>query len=44
MLRKEGNDPLLYMERKAYLEGLQTGLAGLDNARERCGTGAAAVA
>jgi hypothetical protein len=33
VLRKEGNDPLLYMERKAYLEGLQTGLAGLDYAR-----------
>ena len=30
---KEGNDPLLFLERKAYLEALQAGLAGLDQAR-----------
>lgn len=33
VLWKECNDPLLYLERKAYLEALQTGLAGLDEAR-----------
>ena len=30
---KEGNDPLLYLERKAYVGALQTGLSGLDAAR-----------
>ena len=33
MLWKECNDPLLYLERKAYLEALQNGLAELDEAR-----------
>lgn len=30
---KEGNDPLLYLERKAYLDALQDALAGLETAR-----------
>ncbi|HVS34093.1 MAG TPA: hypothetical protein VMS17_00845 [Gemmataceae bacterium] len=30
---KECNDPLLYMERKAYLDAIQNALAGLDEAR-----------
>ena len=30
-LWKECNDPLLYLERKAYLTALQNGLAGLDD-------------
>jgi hypothetical protein len=33
VLWKECNDPLLYMERRAYLEAMQNGLAQLDNAR-----------
>ena len=33
VLWQECNDPLLYLERKAYLEGLQNRLAGLDAAR-----------
>jgi hypothetical protein len=30
---KECNDPLLYMERRAYLEAMQNALAELDDAR-----------
>jgi len=32
-LWKEGNDPLLYLERKAYLNGVQDALAGAEAAR-----------
>lgn len=32
-LWKEGNDPLLYLERKAYLEAIQDALAGVEEAR-----------
>jgi hypothetical protein len=30
---KEGSDPLLYLERKAYLDSIQDALAGLEAAR-----------
>jgi hypothetical protein len=30
---KECNDPLLYLERKAYLEGIRDALAGVETAR-----------
>jgi hypothetical protein len=30
---KQANDPLLYLERKAYLKGLQDALAGVEAAR-----------
>jgi hypothetical protein len=30
---KECNDPLLYLERKAYLEGIRDALAGIETAR-----------
>jgi hypothetical protein len=30
---KEGNDPLLYAERKAYLKAIQDALAGVEEAR-----------
>jgi hypothetical protein len=30
---REGSDPLLYLERKAYLNGIQDALAGLESAR-----------
>ena len=30
---KEGNDPLLYVERKAYLTAIQQALAGIEDAR-----------
>lgn len=30
---KEGNDPLLYLERKSYLNAIQDALAGLESAR-----------
>jgi len=30
---KEGNDPLLYLERKSYLNAIQDALAGLEAAR-----------
>jgi hypothetical protein len=30
---KEGNDPLLYRERRAYLKAVQDALAGLELAR-----------
>ena len=30
---REGNDPLLYLERKAYLNGIQDALAGVETAR-----------
>jgi hypothetical protein len=33
VLWKECNDPLLYLERKAYLEAIQDALAGVDTAR-----------
>jgi hypothetical protein len=33
LLWKEGNDPLLYVERKAYLRGIQDALAGVEAAR-----------
>lgn len=33
LLWKECNDPLLYMERRAYLEAMQNALAELDGAR-----------
>jgi hypothetical protein len=33
VLWKECNDPLLYLERKAYLEAIQDALAGVDAAR-----------
>lgn len=32
-LWKEGNDPLLYPERKAYLKAIQDALAGVEAAR-----------
>jgi hypothetical protein len=32
-LWKEGNDPLLYQERKAYLKAIQDALAGVEAAR-----------
>jgi hypothetical protein len=32
-LWKAGNDPLLYLERKAYLNGIQDALAGVESAR-----------
>lgn len=32
-LWKKGNDPLLYLERKAYLEAIQDALAGMEKAR-----------
>jgi hypothetical protein len=32
-LWKEGNDPLLYLERRAYLNGVQDALAGVEAAR-----------
>jgi hypothetical protein len=32
-LWKEGNDPLLYLERKAYLGGIQDALSGVEKAR-----------
>jgi hypothetical protein len=32
-LWKEGQDPLLYLERQAYLKGIQDALAGLEAAR-----------
>jgi hypothetical protein len=33
LLWKEGNDPLLYAERKAYLTAIQQALAGIEDAR-----------
>jgi hypothetical protein len=30
---KEGNDPLLYLERRAYLNAIQDALAGVEKAR-----------
>jgi hypothetical protein len=30
---KRGNDPLLYLERKAYLNAIQDALAGIETAR-----------
>jgi hypothetical protein len=33
VLWKQAHDPLLYVERRAYLKALQDGLAGLDEAR-----------
>lgn len=30
---REGNDPLLYLERKAYLNAIQDALAGVESAR-----------
>jgi hypothetical protein len=32
-LWKEGNDPLLYVERRAYLTAIQDALAGVESAR-----------
>jgi len=32
-LWKEGNDPLLYAERRAYLKAIQDALAGVEAAR-----------
>ena len=32
-LWKEGNDPLLYLERKSYLRAIQDALAGVEAAR-----------
>jgi hypothetical protein len=32
-LWREGNDPLLYLERRAYLSGVQDALAGVEAAR-----------
>jgi hypothetical protein len=32
-LWQEGNDPLLYLERKAYLGAIQDALAGVESAR-----------
>jgi hypothetical protein len=32
-LWKEGNDPLLYLERRAYLNAIQDALAGVEAAR-----------
>jgi hypothetical protein len=33
VLWKECNDPLLYVERKAYVNGIQDALSGLETAR-----------
>ena len=33
VLWKECNDPLLYLERKAYLDAIQDALAGMESAR-----------
>ena len=33
VLWKEGNDPLLYLERRAYLNAIQDALAGVEAAR-----------
>jgi hypothetical protein len=33
VLWKEPNDPLLYLERRAYLGAIQDALAGVDEAR-----------
>jgi hypothetical protein len=33
VLWREGNDPLLYLERKAYLAAIQDALAGVESAR-----------
>jgi hypothetical protein len=30
---REGNDPLLYLERKAYINAIQDALAGVESAR-----------
>ncbi len=32
-LWREGNDPLLYLERRAYLDAIQDALAGVESAR-----------
>jgi hypothetical protein len=32
-LWKQGNDPLLYLERRAYVNAMQDALAGLEEAR-----------
>jgi hypothetical protein len=32
-LRRQGNDPLLFLERKAYLTAIQDALAGIEAAR-----------
>jgi hypothetical protein len=32
-LWKKGSDPLLYLERKAYLDAIQDALAGVEEAR-----------
>jgi hypothetical protein len=32
-LWKEGNDPLLYLERQAYLKAIQEALTGIETAR-----------
>jgi hypothetical protein len=33
LLWRKGNDPLLYVERQAYLEAIQTALSGVEDAR-----------
>jgi hypothetical protein len=33
VLWKEGNDPLLYLERQAYLKAIQEALTGIETAR-----------
>jgi hypothetical protein len=33
VLWKEGNDPLLYLERQAYLKAIQDALTGIETAR-----------
>jgi hypothetical protein len=33
LLWRKGNDPLLYIERQAYLEAIQTALSGVEDAR-----------
>src|SRR5262249_20360007 len=33
VLWRQANDPLLYLERKAYLNGVQDAIAGLEDAR-----------
>jgi len=33
LLWKDGTDPLLYLERKAYLRAIQDALAGIETAR-----------
>jgi hypothetical protein len=33
LLWKEGNDPLLYAERRAYLSAIQNALSGIEDAR-----------